>query len=252
MDSMAALNLASSADRTTRYAYDADNRLRYTLAPNGLLSEQVFDRSGLVTLAGTYAAPPASVGTFTVAALQVATAGLAHRATRYAYDAAGRPVFAISAAGVVSRTSYDAAGLVTATVTYTDAWTGTEGASLADLQAWAGAHGKATDHAARQYYDAAGRVVYTIDPERYVTALEYDASNNVTASRRYNDRITAPTDATTTANIASAVQSMGNARGTVTYDAASSMRWGARPARRLRTVRQRPRPPCAHSTRTTD
>ena len=100
------LTASASADRTTRYAYDAANRLVYELdantisgAPGGLITHNVYDANGNVLRTLRYAGNFTIAGNPTqaqVAALLPALSATTHanrvsaREQVFAYDAANR------------------------------------------------------------------------------------------------------------------------------------------------------------------
>lgn len=219
---MAAKVVSLPGDRVTRYAYDADNRLRFIQQPNGVVTEQTYDRDGNVVRSGMYTQLGTIGADFSVAAVTQAFAGIPERATHYVYDAAGRLAYRLDPAGIVTATTYDAAGVVTSTTVYATAYTDNPDATLAQLQSWSAQVHNVADHVTRNFHDAAGRTVYTVDAGGYVTSYAYDASGNVIEQHRHVLAV-AVNDTTTTATVAALVSATDYDCTLIGYDAAGRM-----------------------------
>ena len=119
-DVNAAVNpLRSDVDnQVTRFAYDADNRLRFTVDALGSVSEKVYDAMGNVVATTRFAVRPTLVQ-YTESAIHAAVAPLrangSNQVTRFAYDAQNRLRFTVDALGSVSESVYDALGNVSST-----------------------------------------------------------------------------------------------------------------------------------------
>jgi len=111
----------------------------------------------------------------------------ADRTTRYAYDAAGRPVLTVDPTGQVTETTYDADGNVATTRAYanTIALPADHAAPLSASAIRAALSANATaDRVTRNVYDADGRLVLTVDPSGAATQTSYDNFGNVTQTRQ--------------------------------------------------------------------
>src|SRR5262249_50186331 len=82
----------------TRHAYEADNRLRFTVDGLGSVSERVYDAAGQVVMAVHFAARP-TLSAWTEAAIDGAVnrSDPANQTTRFVYDAGGRQRYALTA-----------------------------------------------------------------------------------------------------------------------------------------------------------
>ena len=213
------LALWPERDQITRYVYDADGRQRYEINALGYVTERTYDANGNVVRSTAYATAinvPGNPKTGDVAkALQT---NASDRTTRMVYDAANRPTTSIDALGFVTRNSYDANGNLTDRTQYTTAYTASGNPAEATMQAWLQAPGVASAASNRTttwIHDAAGRSVYVIDPEGYVTENRYDGAGRAIKSIRYAEQyeqartltqtamkamlpMTLPTDAVTT------------------------------------------------------
>jgi len=195
----------SANDQVARYVYDGDGRLRFTVDALSRPTEYVYDGSGNVLRRIEYGLAMGAPTAWTLAAVQsrIAADNLAAdagtRTTRAVFDAAGRQAFAVDAAGAVTAYGYDAAGNVTKQTRYAALYTPSGDPTVAAMQTWASANaGHADNRVSRALYDGAGRAVYAVDAERYVTETQYDALGNVTKQIRYADRYTvADTDTAT-------------------------------------------------------
>jgi YD repeat-containing protein len=157
-------------DRATSMAYDAANRLVFSVDALRAVTEQVHDRDGNVVQRVKYSKVVASVPTLgavgTVAAIRTSIVldGVADRTSRFGYDGAGRQVLAIDALGAVTETVYDGAGNVVAAKAYATV-ANTSGLiavpTLQSLRTVVIAN-PAADRTTRQAYDGAGRLVYTL------------------------------------------------------------------------------------------
>ena len=105
-----------AADRVTRYTYDADGRLAYSVNALGSVSQQRYSAAGSVIEILSFAIPYS--GPISTAALDAFYADPAHRAndqdlrTRVIRDALGRERYSIDAQGSVRELRYDGLGRV--------------------------------------------------------------------------------------------------------------------------------------------
>jgi len=184
----------SSSDLHTHYVYDGEGNLKYTLDANLRPTEYVYDNAGHLLHTKSYAAPiasaPSSYTVANVAAQIAATSGLAtnaaNRTSWAVYDAAGRVAYTIDADGGVVAFVYDAVGQVIKKIAYVTLDPVSSDQSLSTMNSWATTHASDTgNRLTRVIYDQAGRVVYTVDAEGYVTENRYDAAGRVTLNIRY-------------------------------------------------------------------
>jgi len=218
-----ALAAAGTDKRVSRYAYDQDQRLRYSLSEGGAMVGLVYDGSGNVVQRQEFGAlfNPAS---FTLAD---ATAAVAQtppdRLTHYVYDAAGRQRFAIDALGDVTETRYDAAGQAVATVAYAQRDALTAPPSTETMQAWVAGHADAADRQTLSFYDAAGRLAYRADAERHVSAFGYDAAGRVLSTVRYDATFASIQAGMSVAAVAALLNGAAGVSAQNSYDAAGRL-----------------------------
>lgn len=184
---------ATEKDRVTTLAYDAASRLVFRVDAVKAVTEQVFDADGRITQRVAYAraldAMPAIGSSSSIGSIRAALVAqpAADRVSRHGYDAAGREVVTIDPAGAVTETQYDAAShaiTVTAYASAVDASGLPATASPASLRTVIAANPDA-DRVTRRAYDAAGRLVYTVDPLGAVTQRQYDGAGRLVRSTRY-------------------------------------------------------------------
>jgi YD repeat-containing protein len=200
----------TAADHVTRYAYDKDGRLRFTV--DGLMHvvENVYDDNGNVirTIAYDGTIAPANYLEATLVTAVAALASVAgNRITRAVYDGANRLVYAIDALGQVTWSGYDAKGQLVTQVAFAALYTTTGDPLASTMDGWGTANANPTnDRTTRAYYDKKGQLAYSIDALGYVTATAYDQLGNVTAQSRFADAYSA-SDTTTLANLEAAFAS---------------------------------------------
>ncbi|NKZ39876.1 LysM peptidoglycan-binding domain-containing protein [Oleiagrimonas citrea] len=234
-----------SADQQSFRVYDGDGRLRFVVQSGGRVTETRYNTLGQVAQTLAYAAPvqidaalagALQSGTANVATIQSALSAVGDSATTARqtftyYDAAGRIRFQVQptqaegvAGGAVTEMRYDAAGHVIATLHYgsllapADYGEGATTASIADAVAGRDAH------RVRSVYDAAGRLVYTIDAAGLVQEQCYDAAGRTTLTRTYVHAVDVsdtPSQDEVAAALSAANPQAGDVRVTgQTYDAA--------------------------------
>jgi YD repeat-containing protein len=175
--------------RTTRYVYDAQNRLTDTVDALGAVSHRDYDAAGNLTRTVEYATAIDLTGLTTITAADLAarlTASPTDRSTGYAYDTDHRLVYTVNSLGYVTEASYDANGNVIAKTAYATAIptdTATTEASIA--QAVSLIADPTRDHLSHTVYDAANRAVYGINALGYVTESAYDVSGRVVQTTAY-------------------------------------------------------------------
>jgi YD repeat-containing protein len=207
-----ALSLPSTnaADHVTRFSYDKDGRLRFTI--DGLMhaTETVYDQNGNVirTIAYDGTIAPADYLEATVAtAVSALAAAAGNRTTRAVYDSANRAVYAIDALGQVMWSKYDRKGQLVKQVEVATLYTTSGDPSKSAMDGWLATYANpANDRTTRAYYDKAGQLLYSIDALGFVTRFEYDSLGNVSKQWRYPDTYPA-LDTTTVANLNAAFAS---------------------------------------------
>ncbi|MBI3898836.1 MAG: LysM peptidoglycan-binding domain-containing protein [Gammaproteobacteria bacterium] len=121
---------------------------------------------------------------------------------RAVYDSAGRQTFAIDAEKYVTQNFYDALGHAVKTTSYAKAMQGTLTAGTAPtIGGTTGAYvttDSSNDRTTRAVYDSAGRAVYSVDGDGYVTQNQYNSLNQLTKTIDYAASISL-TDAEATA-----------------------------------------------------
>lgn len=179
----------TSAARVTSYVYDKVNRLTETqVDPSGLnlTTTYTYDKDGNV----------------------VAKTDAANAITRYVYDANNRLIYSVDAMGEVTAFSYDAEGHVTRTLAYANQVASATLAgwplTITAAQVTAAVATSSNDRITRERYDDDGRKAYDIDAEGYVTAYDYNGSNQVLKKIRYAVAYTV-TDSMTTDDVATLI-----------------------------------------------
>jgi len=179
---------ASSA--ATVYRYDSAGRLQYVVNAAGGVTRHTVDANGQPSSVRRYATALApNWNALSLPALDAALAALAPSAadelSRQVYDADGRLVYSVDAAGGVTESQYDGAGRVTLTRRYAQP-VGLASESLTrDALQRALVKDDQRDQVSRQSYDAAGRLRFAVDAEGGVTETRYDAAGRVTETVQY-------------------------------------------------------------------
>ena len=214
---------------TTTYTYDADGQLRTVTNPDGVQTHTLYDNAGrkVATVDGNgtltqyvYNAASQVVetivydGTVNVAALadvngvpanvplatliaQANTDPAENEVTRSVYDAAGRLVYSIDDAGAVTENIYDGAGRVTDVIQY--ATPVSIPASVGELRpADVPVVASASDRHTRNFYDANGDLIGTLDAAGFLTTYEYDGAGQLIQQTAYATPTTASLRATGT------------------------------------------------------
>lgn len=189
-----ALVADAHADRTTRHAYDAADRRRYTLDAAGYVSAMQYDAAGNLVAQTRHINPVSLAGTPSVTDIAAAVRADAaqDRAVRHFHDAAGRLRFSLDALGYVTEKTYDTRGNVLRETRYANALTGSlgGGAQPAIITGGTPGNGQLLADAARdvttvKVYDAAGRVTESrarIDGGREaITRTRHDALGRAVA-----------------------------------------------------------------------
>jgi len=219
--------VASSVDRITAITYDAANRQTFAVDALGGVTQSVYDKAGNLTQSVAYAkpiAPPTVSSNATTASLTAALLldAANDRTTRFSYDAANRQVFTVDATGAVRETVWDGAGNALQTKRYATV-IGVTGLSSSavpnDIRARITTN-SANDRIEQRAFDAANRMVYSVDPLGYVKKISYDGIGRISATTQYSLAIAASTANTLTAITAAIVSAPSTDRtNSFTYDA---------------------------------
>ncbi len=197
------ITLAPAADTHTRYYYDLEGRLKYVLDSNKVPTEYDYDGAGnllhtiayAAALTGAVPATTAAMAT-AIAAQNLASVGVP-RVNWSVYDADGRTAYEIDGLGAVTSYSYDGTGHVVKKIQFSTPRTTSSDPSAATMAAWVTSNTTTSDRVCRYFYDAAGRMVYEMDGENYVTKHVFNAAGQLTSDIRYAGRYSA-TDTTRT------------------------------------------------------
>ncbi|EUJ10338.1 Rhs family protein [Methylophilaceae bacterium 11] len=188
----------------TVYTYDVNNRLVYTVDALGGIAKQEYDVDGnvLTTTAYTTAMVAATLTTLQSSVVTSAqsnaaititpTTNAADRITRNVYDKDNRRIYSIQDASYLNASSvrvsqhyvtgyvYDASGNVVKSTRYATALTSLPAAGVVPTVT-----PNAADQVTQNVYDAANRVIFSVDANNYVTAYSYDVSGNNIKTIRY-------------------------------------------------------------------
>ena len=201
-------------DVQQRFAYDRANRLVASATAQAsdaagvvhwAVVSQTLDKNGQLLARTAYAnllasdALPANATQSDVAnwIASVIPDSARDNTMRHVYDAAGRAVFMIDPASVITQYVLDANGNVVRRIVYTNPHTGTGIAALTSMQLiW---ESNPAFSVWRTVFDRAGRAVAEIDPEGALTRRYYDANGNAIATVQHAISIDAaalPSEAT--------------------------------------------------------
>jgi YD repeat-containing protein len=125
-----------------------------------------------------------------LAALQAYVGNTSPYATQLSvYDSNERVIGTIDTWGIVSTTSYDSAGRITATTTYATTLTSTQVAALGDAPTLTALQSAVSpslnDQTTITIHDASGHVVGSVGTNRMVTISSYDEAGNLVLMRQY-------------------------------------------------------------------
>lgn len=183
-------------NRLQQQVYDADGRLIYTISPSGLVNKNIYDSNNNVIQTIAYSESIAAADYASIAqveaALVLAADSAAEQQAWSVYDANGLALFNIDSLGYVTANTYDGNGNLLRSVQYAQA---IDTAVLNDtidnrsqLESLLAAH--PDNRVTRFTYDAASRLVYTLDAAGYISENRYDAAGRVEAVINYASRYT--------------------------------------------------------------
>lgn len=222
---------ASSADRVSRYVYDALNRETWRSDPTGAVTRTAYDANGNVTAQRQYAqrVPGASPDT--------AERSAGDRVVRMTYDAANRLRYRADALGYVTGTTYDRAGRVLSTTRYATP-VGSKTlpsdvvASDADRKETCSydAAGRLTDktdalgNSESWQYDLAGRKTEYTNQKGDVWTYEYDDAGRLTSETAPEVELTSVSVNETTGALVLGSTRSAKLKTTYEYDAAGRLK----------------------------
>jgi YD repeat-containing protein len=239
----------TSYDQVSYAAYNAEGQVRYSIDPQGYVTETRYDNADRVSEVLVYkTAVTVSAGEATVLQQSQSTAlssvgslvsGAVNtdanaQATLYLYDADGHARFTVQQntvngqlLGVVTEQRFDAAGRVVATVSYGMTLVLSTSQTLAaqlSTSSVAQALASVPNHVIYSVYDNAGRLRYTIDATNHVTETQYDADGRSLKTIAYANAIALP-GTQTVATLATAISATNSGTtgariSSTTYDAA--------------------------------
>lgn len=199
-DVLSRLQPDAATDRIAVFTHDSAGRRTFTVDALGGVSRSVFDAFGNETLKTSYAnalTPPSEATSYQDGQLRslVVESAANDRIERFGFDQAQRLVISIDALGAATEQLYDGLGLVTESRVYARA-AGTSGlsntAGVDELRIRL-VQDASNDRVTRQAFDAAGHLIYTIDPLGYVSRNDYDTFGRIVGTHRFALAILAST-----------------------------------------------------------
>jgi len=175
---------------STRFVYDAAGRLIYTVDALGGVTRNGYDAEGRVISVRRYATAvnvaslPATGVTPSVQLEALLASSSLDRVQQTVYDADGRQVFLIDAAGGVTQKDYDDSGNIVRQHIYSERiadGTYTTVASVTSALASVSDNNASNDRDVRMVYDARNRAVFVIDATGAVVRNTYDDVGNLIA-----------------------------------------------------------------------
>ncbi|MBP2606224.1 YD repeat-containing protein, partial [Acinetobacter calcoaceticus] len=170
------------AGNSSWYVYNAMNQLVYTINSLGGVSGSVYDLNGKVIAQYQYTALQDVSGWATkdiVTAANVTVSKTTANQTRFVYNKDGLEIYRIDAEGAVTETQYNELGKVAHAIQYDKSLNLTDEALTADTIKTALTTAKASAQTQSYYYDALGRVIYSMNAAGYVTRNVYNALNQI-------------------------------------------------------------------------
>ncbi len=200
-------------NQVTRYSYDTQDRLRFTLrveatdgtgkATQHLVSEQRYDSLGRPTESIQYVTAVGALADYRAATIAMAvTTHADNRRQVSVYDTAGRQIYAVrvlatGAQGkhLVMRTEYDAVGRAAKRTEFATEL-GLANLARGTLDTAVGANASARDRVTSFVYDVAGRLRFAIAPDGTLQESLYDAGGRLTEKRMFDLTVPATTPRT--------------------------------------------------------
>ncbi|OEZ52860.1 DUF4214 domain-containing protein [Duganella sp. HH105] len=194
---------ADAQGKRTLYFYDSIGRLTHTVDGAGDVQEQRYNAFNQVVKTIQYgkrldaAVLATLVGGRNDKAFAALNLGSDATASELYYDSTGRLRYTIDGAGQIQERSYTAFNQLQQTISYSSRITGAALATLAGgdataIEATLTAYRGAASQRTTLYYDANGRLRYSVDPLGDIQGQTYDAFGRVTATTDYALRVTAP------------------------------------------------------------
>ena len=191
---------SSAKDAHTRYVYDGQGLLRFTIDARGKVTENVYRGSnntstnGVVRRVIQHTATLGSLSNYNLSTVKAAVAALGstgtNRSSWAVYNTRNQLMYAIDATGAVTGFKYDAMGNVTKTTQYAVSRSTTSLPTEATMNSWAGSN-SANARITRSYYNQAGQMRFTIDGEGYVTRVDYDKNGRKYDVFRFTQKVSA-------------------------------------------------------------
>ena len=206
-------NLRVSTDPAgvnTYYFYDADGRKAGEVDGAGYLTEYKYDAENRVVATVTFGTPltaaqlaslaPANgvASSVTLSAIQPAASPVQDNWNWNVYNAAGQMVETINAVGTVTSFSHDGTGALTSQTTYANQLTTTQLASFQATPPSAPvlpAASPTLDRTTRDFYNADGLLVGTLDAQGYLSQIDYDSAGRKIDTIAYANAPTVSTGA---------------------------------------------------------
>src|SRR5690606_37430625 len=183
----------ASQTRVSRYIYDGQGQLAYTLDALRGLTSYTYDAAGNLVSQTQHARPvtPASFDMAGVGAAIIADA--ADRTSWSVYDDAGRLAYSIDAEGGVSAFAYDTSGRMIKSVQFANLHGELSSLpALSGMEAWAADPAQASDSAnrvTRHWYNERGDMIFTVDAESYVKGYIYDETGRLLSESAWPDKV---------------------------------------------------------------
>ncbi|WP_445405333.1 LysM peptidoglycan-binding domain-containing protein [Acinetobacter pittii] len=170
------------AGNSSWYVYNAMNQLVYTINSLGIVSGSVYDLNGKVIAQYQFTALQ-DISSWTtkdiVTAANVTVSKTTANLTRFVYNKDGLEIYRIDAEGAVTETQYNELGKVAHAIQYDKVVNLTGEALTADTIKTALTTAEASAQTQSYYYDALGRMVYSMNAAGYVTRNVYNALNQI-------------------------------------------------------------------------